>query len=333
MAIVDPPFLHDKNITDWARYTDSFLSPDLAQSFILVGGYLMNEGPEAVWRSIRLGWDICTRQGFHRSRADVLQRGSMARTTAAEICKEQGLRAVWALMKLSVTIYLTGRIATWPRFLVEFDADLPGTLHDPSDPEHQELHLNPEALESWSSAMPINRLLLRILTSPLSPEWAQHQHQQAGQPGSVPMVSVDEKRRLLHDFDVQIAQWKRDAECLKAHRAMPLTRSGDEDYAWSSVNSKTRVILRIAEERLSEAHQRIIAEADRTGQAVSDEERKVALRRVLDAGAINATGGGQSGLPVTDRVSAWFQTVEDDNLAWYCGTVPAGSSSSSSGPQ
>ncbi|CAO1639596.1 unnamed protein product [Sympodiomycopsis kandeliae] len=124
MAIVDPPYLHAKGASMWTRYTDSFLSPDLAQSFILIGGYLMNDSPEAVWRMIQLGWDISLRQGFLDSRADPIQRGSTINLTASEICKEQGIRTVWALMKLSVTIYLTGRITTsrdsWSTFLQTF---------------------------------------------------------------------------------------------------------------------------------------------------------------------------------------------------------------------
>lgn len=268
------------------------------------------------------------------AKRDLLQRGSMSHISASEICKEQGIRTVWALMKLSVTIYLTGRIKTWPRFLVEFDADLPSALHDPSDPDCHEKHLNLEALETWSSAMPINRLLLEILTSPLNADWAQQQQQhgqgQGGQsgngdgqmssPSQAPTISLDEKRTILHGFDMAIEQWKQDAECLKSHRAMPLSRSGDEDYAWVSVNSKTRVILRIAEERLSEAHQAIVAEADGIGQPVSDEERKAVLLRI---NITKANVAAAEGIPVQDRVSAWFQTVEDENLAWYCGSVPA----------
>ncbi|CAO1639594.1 unnamed protein product [Sympodiomycopsis kandeliae] len=106
--------------------------------------------------------------------------------------------------------------------------------------------------------MPINRLLLQILTSPLSSEWSQHQP-------SPRTVTLDEKRRLVHGFRMEIARWKQDANCLKSHRAMPLIRTGHEDFAWESVSFKARVILRIAEERLAEAQQSMIAEADQQG--------------------------------------------------------------------
>ncbi|CAO1624732.1 unnamed protein product [Sympodiomycopsis kandeliae] len=318
MAIVDPPYLHAKGATTWTRYTDSFLSPDLAQSFILIGGYLMNDSPKAVWRIIQLGWDICLRQGFLDSRADPIQRGSMINLTASEICKEQGIRTVWALMKLSVTIYLTGRITTWPRFLVEFSADLPSALQNTQDGQNQEAHLNPESLEAWSSAMPINRLLLQILTSPLSAEWSQHQ----ASPCTVPL---DEKRRLVHGFRMEIARWKQDANCLKSHRAMPLTRTGDEDLSWVSVSFKARVILRIAEERLAEAQQSMIAEADQQGLTISEEERRsIDCHQSASRSSEQSPGGPpldarHGHATLQDRVSAWFQTVEDENVAWYCG--------------
>lgn len=329
LAIVDPPFLHDKGVATWSRYTGTFLSPDLAQSFILIGAYLLNDSPAAVWRCIQLGWDVCSRQGFLQARADLSQRGNVSRVTASEICKEQGIRAVWALMKFSVTIYMTGRIANWPRFLVEFSTDLPSLLHDPSDPGWPEVHLNPGALESWTSAMPIYRLLLQILTSPLSPEWA-NQHKGA-------VVTLEDRRGMLHEFRRQIAAWKQDAECFKLHHAQPTCRAGHHDAAWFSINNKTRVVLRIAEDRLTEAHQGIVAEADQMGQAVSEEERHTAMTSGSSSGSgplggIMATTRAvaqdaySGAMPVDDRVSAWFQTIEDDNLAWYCGSVPVASS-------
>ncbi|CAO1639586.1 unnamed protein product [Sympodiomycopsis kandeliae] len=117
--------------------------------------------------------------------------------------------------------------------------------------------------------MPINLFLLETLTSPLNAEWAQHnqqqqqQQQRGGERGQygppTSEIRLDENRIMLHRFNMAIEHWKQDAECLKSHRAMPLSRSGNEDEAWVGVNSKTRLILRIAEERLSEVHRSILS--------------------------------------------------------------------------